>query len=77
MCVLQKRSGNGSFGSGSVARHHMNRRYTYLKVNEKGCIMITDLREYRNEVQIITLKSTTQNVLEKPGFVRFSAKNVV
>ena len=43
-------------GVSEVVPSHGNRRYTYLKVNEKGCIEIPDCPEYRNELQIITLK---------------------
>ena len=32
---------------------------TKTKISEKGCIEITDSQEYRNEIQIITLKSPT------------------
>ena len=30
---------------------------TKTKISEKGCIEIADSQEYRNEIQIITLKS--------------------
>ena len=41
---------------------------TKTKISEKGCIEIADSPEYRNEIQIITLKWTTDLSGPKPDF---------